>query len=120
MAADRVSLTEGYEGAQQQNRGIADEGEAVHGLSKKQQGHTSELLSQNKGALASQAGNGSTATANSLSAGGAMHGANAAGGSDFVRRTAGHEDTAAQTQAGDSSTVDTAASDLASKINHSA
>jgi hypothetical protein len=120
MPADRVSLSEGYEGALQQHRGVGDEGEAVHGLSKKQHAHTNELLSQNKGALASQAGNGSTASANSLSAGALMNTANAAGGSEYLRRTAGHEDSAAHTQAGDSRAVENAAGDLASKINHSA
>jgi hypothetical protein len=120
MAADRVSLSEGYEGALQQHRGVADEGESVNGLSKKQHAHTNELLSQNKGALASQAGNGSTASANSLSAGALMNTANASGGADYVRRTAGHEDSAAHTQAGDSRTVENAASDLAGRINHQA
>ena len=119
MTNDRVSLSEGYEGALQQNKGIAQEGEAAHALSKKQHNHTSDLLGQNKGALATQAGNGSTAAANSLSAGALMHTNNAAGGADYLRRTAGHEDSASHAQAGESRTVETAASDLTSKINRS-
>ena len=119
MTNDRVSLSEGYEGALQKNKGIAQEGDAAQALSKKQHGHTEALMGQNKGALASQAANGSTATANTLSAGALMHANNAAGGADYLRRTAGHEDSASHAQAGESRTVETAASDLTSKINRS-
>lgn len=117
MTSDRVSLSEGYEGALQQNRNLATEGENVQGLSKKQHTQTSELMGQNKGSLATQAANGSTATANSLSAGALMHTNNASGGADYLRRTAGHEDAASHEQAGESRTVETAASDLTLKIN---
>ena len=117
MSSDRVSLSEGYEGALQRNKNLANEGENAHGLSKKQHGNTEALLGQNKGALATQAGNGSTAAANSLSAGALMHTNNASGGADYIRRTAGHEDTAAHDQAGESRIVENAASDLSSKIN---
>ena len=117
MTSDRVSLSEGYEGALQQNKGLAQEGETAHGLSKKQHNHTADLMGQNKGSLATQAGNGSTAAANSLSAGALMHTNNASGGADYLRRTAGHEDTASHDQAGESRNVETAASDLSSKIN---
>ena len=117
MTSDRVSLSEGYEGALQQNKGIAQEGDAAHGLSKKQHNHTSDFLGQNKGSLATQAGNGSTATANSLSAGALMHTNNASGGADYLRRTAGHEEASSHAQAGESNAVENAASDLTSKIN---
>lgn len=117
MSADRVSLTEGYQGALQTNRSIGDEAEQVHGLAKKQHGHTADLLSQNKGAFANQTGNGSTATANGLSAAGAMHAANAAGGAEYVRRTAQHEGSAADAQGGEARIVETGATDLAHKIN---
>jgi len=117
MTSDRVSLSEGYEGALQQNKGMAQEGEAAQGLAKKQHGHTEALMGQNKGALATQAANGSTATANTLSAGALMHTNNAAGGADYLRRTAGAEDSASHSQAGESRSVETAASDLTSKIN---
>ncbi|HWU21419.1 MAG TPA: hypothetical protein VN088_16545 [Nocardioides sp.] len=117
MAADRVSLTEGYQGALHTNRNIGDQAEQVHGLAKKQHGHTADLLSQNKGALANQTGNGSTATANGLAAAGTMHMANAAGGAEYVRRTAGHEDTAADTQGSEARLMETSATDLAHKIN---
>jgi hypothetical protein len=117
MTSDRVSLSEGYEGALQQNKNLANEGENAHGLSKKQHNHTADLLGQNKGSLATQAGNGSTAAANSLSAGGLMHTNNAAGGADYLRRTAGHEDTASHDQAGESRNVENSASDLTAKIN---
>ena len=78
MPADRVSLTEGYQGAQQKNQAVGQEGDNVSGMSKKQHGHT-EAFSwpPNKGALAAQAANGSTATANSLAAGSNLHTANA-------------------------------------------
>jgi hypothetical protein len=117
MTSDRVSLSEGYEGALQGNKNLANEGENAHGLAKKQHNHTADLLGQNKGALATQSGNGSTAAANSLSAGALMHTNNAAGGADYLRRTAGHEETASHDQAAESRTVETAASDLTSKIN---
>lgn len=117
MTTDRVSLSEGYEGALQQNKGIAQQGDAAQDLAKKQHGHTGDLLGQNKGALATQAGNGSTAAANNLSAGALMHTNNASGGADYLRRTAGHEDAASHQQAGESRTAETAASDLTSKIN---
>lgn len=117
MTSDRVSLSEGYEGALQQNKNIAEEGDHAHGLSKKQHNHTAELLGQNKGALAGQAGNGSTATANNLSAGALMHTNNASGGVDYIRRTGGHEDAGAQDMASHSNAAETAASDLTHKIN---
>ena len=117
MTSDRVSLSEGYEGALQRNKDLATEGENAHGLSKKQHNHPADLLGQNQGALATQAGNGSTAAANSLSAGALMHTNNAAGGADYLRRTAGHEDTASHDQAGESRNVENAASDLTAKIN---
>jgi hypothetical protein len=117
MPADRVSLTEGYGGAQQKNSAVNDEAANVTGMSKKQHGHTESFLSSNKGALAAQGGNGSTATANSLSAGGNLHGANADNSQQFLRQTAGHEESGAHTQAGESRTVETAAMDLNSKIN---
>lgn len=117
MPEQRVSLTEGYQGAQQQNRGISDEGESVNGFSKAQHGHTMEFQGNNKGALATQAANGSTGTANSLSAAATMNNANAAGGSDYLRHTAQHEETGAHTQSGDSQTVESHADDLMSKIN---
>lgn len=117
MPANRVSLTDGYQGAQQQNRGISDEGESVQGFSKAQHGHTAELQGNNKGALAGQAANGSTGTANSLNAAATMNSANAAGGSDYLRRTGQHEESGAHTQAGDSRAVEDGATDLMSKIN---
>lgn len=117
MSADRVSLTEGYQGALNTNRNIGDQAEQVHGLAKKQHGHTADLLAQNKGALATQTGNGSTATANGIEAAGAMHAANAAGGAEYVRQTAQHEDTAADTQGGEARIMETSATDLAHKIN---
>jgi hypothetical protein len=117
MPADRVSLTEGYGGAQQKNQAVGQEGDSVAGMSKKQHGHTEAFLAQNKGALATQGGNGSTATANSLNAGANLHTANADNSQQFLRQTAGHEDTGAHTQAGESRAVETAAMDLQSKIN---
>ena len=117
MTADRVSLTEGYEGAAQANKNIATQGEAAQGLSARQHNATGDLLGHNKGAFATQAGNGSTAAANSLSAGALMHTNNASGGADFVRRTAQHEDTGAQDQKAVATNVETGATDLVSKIN---
>jgi hypothetical protein len=117
MPADRVSLTEGYQGAQQKNQAVGQEGDNVSGMSKKQHGHTEAFSSSNKGALASQGANGSTATANSLAAGANLHGANADNSQQFVRQTAGHEESGAHVQAGESRSVETSAMDLNSKIN---
>lgn len=117
MPADRVSLTEGYQGAQQKNQAVGQEGDNASGMSKKQHGHTEAFASSNKGALASQGANGSTATANSIASGANLHGANADNSQQFVRQTAGHEETGAHTQAGESRSVETAAMDLNSKIN---
>ncbi|MEH3032853.1 MAG: hypothetical protein PGN07_02145 [Aeromicrobium erythreum] len=117
MAADRVSLSEGYEGALQTNRNLANEGESASALAKKQHSQTAELQGQNKGAFAAQAANGSTATANTYQASALLHTANAEGGSKFVRQTAQHEDAAASAQQGESTSLDTTASDLANKIN---
>ena len=117
MAADRVSLNEGYEGALQTNRNIAGDGESASALAKKQHSQTAELQGQNKGSFAAQAANGSTATANTYQASALMHTANAEGGATFVRRTAQHEDQAASTQQTESAALDTTASDLHAKIN---
>ena len=117
MAADRVSLSEGYEGAIQGHKDVANSGESVQGLAKKQHSSTADLQGQNKGSFATQAGNGSTATANSLQAASLMHTANAEGGARYVRSTAGHEDEAASSQGTESTTVESHASDLHSKIN---
>ncbi|KQY56054.1 hypothetical protein ASD11_16420 [Aeromicrobium sp. Root495] len=117
MTADRVSLTEGYEGAIAGHRSVAGSGEGVQGLAKKQHGQTSELQGQNKGAFATQAANGSTATANNLGAAALLHTANAEGGARYVKQTAAHEDEASSGQAAESNALDQAASDLHSKIN---
>ncbi|GAA2085040.1 hypothetical protein GCM10009821_28150 [Aeromicrobium halocynthiae] len=117
MSADRVSLTEGYEAAQQSNRAVANSGEGVAGLAKKQHGHSAELQGQNHGAFAAQASNGSTAAANNLSAAALLHTANAAGGQRNVRDIAVHEDEAAQAQRAESTSLDQNALDLHAKIN---
>lgn len=117
MTADRVSLTEGYEGAIQGHRNVAGSGEGVHGIAKKQHSQTGELQGQNKGAFATQAANGSTATANNLGAAALLHSTNAEHGGRFVKQTAAHEDEASSGQASESNALDQAASDLHSKIN---
>lgn len=117
MADNRVSLTEGYGAAQQKNNNVGDESATISAASKKQHGHTEAFLAANKGGLATQGANGSTATANSLAAGGNLHAANAENATRYLKKTAGHEEQAAQTQAGESRNVETAAMDLQSKIN---
>ncbi len=117
MSADRVSLTEGYEGAAASHRDVANQGESVAGLAKKQHGHTSDLIGQNKGSFATQAANGSTATANTFQANALLHTANAEGGMRFTRDTAAHEEDATSGQRTESTTLETTASDLHSKIN---
>lgn len=117
MSADRVSLTEGYQGALSTNKAIGEQGEQIANAGKVQHGHTADVLSSNKGAFAGQIGNGSTATANSFEAAGTMHAANAAGGAEYLKRTAGHESNASDTQRGDATTVETGATDLMHKIN---
>ncbi|HET9500092.1 MAG TPA: hypothetical protein VFO98_07510 [Marmoricola sp.] len=116
-ARDRVSLTEGYGGAQQKNNAIGDEGGNSAGMSKKQHGHTEAFLAANKGGLATQGGNGSTATANSIAAGANLHNTNADNSTRFLKQTAAHEESGAHAQAGESRGVETAAMDLQSKIN---
>jgi hypothetical protein len=117
MPADRVSLTDGYSGAQQKNNAVSDEAASVVGMSQKQHGHAESFLAANKGALATQGANGSTATANSLAAGANLHGANADNSQQYLRQTAGHEESGAHVQAGESRSVETAATDLNSRIN---
>lgn len=117
MAVSRVSLTEGYSGAQQKNNAIGEEANAASATAKKQHGHTEAFLAANKGALATQGGNGSTATANSFEAGSRLHGANAENSTQFLRQTAGHEESAAQIQGTESRAAETAAMDLNAKIN---
>ena len=119
MAQDRVSLTDGYSGAQQKNRAIGDQGASVDAMAKKQHGHTESFMAANKGALASQGANGSTATANSLTAGGNLHTVNADNSQRYLKQMAGHEDSASHTQAGDSRSVETSATDWNQRINSS-
>ncbi|MGJ9414326.1 hypothetical protein ACHAAC_16610 [Aeromicrobium sp. CF4.19] len=118
MNADRVSLTEGYEGAQQSNRTVAGSGESISALAKKQHGHSADLQGQNKGAFAGQATNGSTAAANNLTAAATLHTANASGGQRNVRDIAGAEEDATSTQRVESTNLDQSALDLQAKINH--
>lgn len=114
---DRVSLTDGYSGAQQKNNAIGAEGDNTAQMSKKQHGHTEAFSAANKGGLATQGANGSTATANSLAAGANLHNTNADNSTRFLKQTAAHEETGTQSQAGESRNVETAATDLQKKIN---
>lgn len=114
---DRVSLGDGYEGASKANRGIADQGDVANTIAKKQHNQTNDLMGQTKGNFGKQAGNGSTAAANNMNAGGLLHSSTAAGGQEFVRRTAQSEDSAADAQGTEARTAMTAGEDLASKIN---
>lgn len=117
MSANRVSLTEGYQGAQQKNNAIHDEAGTVASQAQKQHGHTEAFQSQNKGALAMQGANGSTATANGLSAGSKLHGTNAQNSQQYLRQTAGHEEQSAQTQGTESRAAETNVSDFNARIN---
>lgn len=118
MAGNRVSLTDGYSGAQQKNNAIGDEGANALGMSKKQLGAAEALQGANKGALASQGANGSTATANNLSAGGNLHNANADNSTRYLRQTGQHEEAGANSQASESKIVETGAMDLHGKVNN--
>ncbi len=117
MTADRVALTDGYEGAYQHEKGLANEGESLSHLARMQNGNTESLLSQNSGGFATQLGNGSTGVANTHQAQALLDTNNAAEGTRYLTATAGHEEEAAHSTGAEARLVDQGAQDIIMRIN---
>lgn len=115
--ADRAEFASGYDGAIQTNKGLSQEGDTVHGLSKKMFGHGQDVLGTTKGSFGMQISNATTADADLTTANARMHHSAAEGNARFVSQSGHHEQDAADGTRTVAANTMSASSDLYGRIH---